>query len=184
MPNIVIACQAAATIMNPGVLPSEWWMPHTTFFNSSANYPFAAYLKSKPITIQIFPGCFVNTTVLGSKLPGKDIVININKRSEQIKGKLRLVVNYEPFNLFLQDDKFPLRNKKALFSSLAKAKVYSKFDLKAGFWQLGVILEDRPKTGFCIPNRHYQWKVMPFWTNNSTIQISKGHDQDFPSNHE
>ncbi|KAA3474127.1 polyprotein [Gossypium australe] len=236
----------AATIMNPDVLPSEWWMPRTPFFNSIANYPFATYLKSKPIVIQFFPRCFVKTIVLGSKLLGKDIAIGfdiyskaqyshteffskcsnplwknfdffisspfkknkdinptkashqgmnpkhlrlakkecedlqrqsliepsysqwaceafyVNKRFEKIRGKLRLVVNYEPLNLFLQDDKFLLPNKKTLFSSLAKAKVYSKFDFKARFWQLGVIPEDRLKTGFCIPNKHYQWKVMPF----------------------
>ncbi|KAL4318901.1 hypothetical protein GQ457_18G021790 [Hibiscus cannabinus] len=54
----------------------------------------------------------------------------VNKRSEQARGKLRLI--------------------------------FSTFDLKAGFWQLGIDPTDRPKTGFCIPNQHYQWKVMPF----------------------
>ncbi|KAK8487576.1 hypothetical protein V6N11_066561 [Hibiscus sabdariffa] len=86
----------------------------------------------------------------------------VNKRSEQARGKLRLVINYQPLNHFLQDDKFPLPNRNALFSSLAKARIFSKFDLKAGFWQLGVNPADRPKTGFCIPNHHFQWKVMPF----------------------
>ncbi|XP_027158389.1 uncharacterized protein LOC113760009 [Coffea eugenioides] len=28
--------------------------------------------------------------------------------------------------------------------------------------QLGIHPEDRHKTGFCIPNHHFQWKVMPF----------------------
>ncbi|KAK9028849.1 hypothetical protein V6N11_025986 [Hibiscus sabdariffa] len=60
----------------------------------------------------------------------------VNKRSEQARGKLRLVINYQPLNHFLLDDKFPLPNMNALFSSLAKAQVFSKFDLKAGFWQL------------------------------------------------
>jgi len=43
----------------------------------------------------------------------------------------------------------------------------SKFDLKAGFWQLGITPEDRPKTAFCIPNNHFQWKVMPFGLKNA-----------------
>ncbi|PKI49695.1 hypothetical protein CRG98_029940 [Punica granatum] len=76
----------------------------------------------------------------------------VNKWSEQIRGKLRLVINYQPLNHFLLDDKFPLPNKPALFSSLSKTKVFSKFDLKVGFWQLGIHPEDRPKTGFYIPN--------------------------------
>lgn len=32
----------------------------------------------------------------------------VNKRSEQIMGKQRLVINYQPLNHFLVDDKFPL----------------------------------------------------------------------------
>jgi len=49
-----------------------------------------------------------------------------------------------------------------LFSCLHNAKVFSKFDLNAGFWQLGTHPEDRYKTGFCIPDHHYQWRVMSF----------------------
>ncbi|GJU84014.1 hypothetical protein Tco_1291560, partial [Tanacetum coccineum] len=41
---------------------------------------------------------------------------------------------------------------------LVDAKVLSKFDLKSGFWQLGIKPEDRLKTPFCIPDHHYQWK--------------------------
>ncbi|KAH0781398.1 hypothetical protein KY290_000996 [Solanum tuberosum] len=44
----------------------------------------------------------------------------------------------------------------------AKAKYFSKFDLKSGFWQLGIHPKDKFKTGFYIPDHHYQWKVMPF----------------------
>ncbi|XP_057949995.1 uncharacterized protein LOC131144998 [Malania oleifera] len=50
----------------------------------------------------------------------------------------------------------------SLFSQLSVAQVFSKFDLKVGFWQLGISLKDRPKTAFCIPNHHYQGIVMPF----------------------
>ncbi|KAK8327455.1 hypothetical protein V6Z12_A11G183700 [Gossypium hirsutum] len=48
---------AAETIMNPNVLPSEWWKPYIRYFDSVADVPFATHLISKPITIQFFPGC-------------------------------------------------------------------------------------------------------------------------------
>ncbi|GJV21833.1 putative reverse transcriptase domain, viral movement protein [Tanacetum coccineum] len=67
-----------------------------------------------------------------------------------------------PLNRFLADNKFPLPQKKSLFQHLADARVLSKFDLKSRFWQLGIKPEDRPKTAFCIPDHHYQWKVMLF----------------------
>ena len=58
----------------------------------------------------------------------------VNKHAEQVRGKLRLVINYQDLNHFLVDDKFPLPNKSALFQHLSNAKVFSKFDLKARFW--------------------------------------------------
>nr|GFA78964.1 putative reverse transcriptase domain, viral movement protein [Tanacetum cinerariifolium] len=60
----------------------------------------------------------------------------VNRRSEQVHGKLILVINYQPLNHFLADDKFLLPQKKSLFQHLADAKVLSKFDLKSGFSQL------------------------------------------------
>ncbi|KAK8526460.1 hypothetical protein V6N12_020931 [Hibiscus sabdariffa] len=252
---------AAKTIMNPDILPAKWWTPHKKTFSTASSDEFVTHLISEPITIQFFPGCSVRTKVLGSKLPGKDLVVGfdvytqakflriipeglrykqmlkpfvdisrlfivqpteeikvlleelkskscaeshedflskcdhplwrnsefyvklpfkknedvnptkashtgmnpehqrlaeaecnellqqgliepsdsqwaceafyVNKRSEQARGKLRLVINYQPLNHFLLDDKFPLPNRNALFSSLAKAQVFSKFDLKA-----------------------------------------------------
>ena len=86
----------------------------------------------------------------------------VNKHSEKVQGKLRLVINYQDLNHFLADDKFPLPNKRALFQYLSNAKVFSKFDLKARFWQLGIHPEERYKIAFCILDHHYQWTVMPF----------------------
>ncbi|RDX82731.1 hypothetical protein CR513_36432, partial [Mucuna pruriens] len=45
---------------------------------------------------------------------------------------------------------------------LKESNIFSKFDLKSGFWQLGIDPADRHKTAFCIPNAQYQWTVLPF----------------------
>ena len=86
----------------------------------------------------------------------------VEKRSELVRGKKRLVIDYQPLNIFLRDEKFPLPKIQSLFIHLQDARIFSKFDLKAGFWQLSISPSDRPKTAFCIPNAHYQWTVMPF----------------------
>ncbi|KAH9680173.1 hypothetical protein KPL71_026451 [Citrus sinensis] len=86
----------------------------------------------------------------------------VEKRSELVRGKKRLVIDYQPLNSFLKDDKFPLLKVQTLFVHLQGACIFSKFDLKAGFWQLGISPVDHPKTAFCIPDAHYQWTVMPF----------------------
>ena len=86
----------------------------------------------------------------------------VEKRSELKRGKKRLVIDYKPLNLFLRDDKFPVPKTSTLFAQLSKATIFSKFDLKGAFWQIGIHPDDRYKTAFCIPNAQYQWKVLPF----------------------
>ena len=86
----------------------------------------------------------------------------VEKRSEQIRGKKRLVIDYKPLNLFLQSDKFPVPRTNMLFSQLPGANIFSKFDLKGAFWQIGIHPSDRYKTAFCLPNAQYQWTVLPF----------------------
>ena len=46
----------------------------------------------------------------------------VNKRSEQVRGKMRLVINYLPLNIFLLDDKFSIPNRFTLFAQISKAK--------------------------------------------------------------
>ncbi|RDX83586.1 hypothetical protein CR513_35475, partial [Mucuna pruriens] len=86
----------------------------------------------------------------------------VEKRSEKLRGKKRLVIDYKPLNHFLQDDKFPIPKASSLPVLLKESNIFSKFDLKSGFWQLGIDLADRHKTTFCIPNAQYQWTVLPF----------------------
>ena len=86
----------------------------------------------------------------------------VGKRTELLRGKKRLVIDYQPLNNFLQDHKFPLPNRHTLFVHLKDARIFTKFDLKSGFWQLGIHPSERYKTTFCIPNAHYQWTILPF----------------------
>ncbi|KAH9716919.1 hypothetical protein KPL71_021635 [Citrus sinensis] len=86
----------------------------------------------------------------------------VEKHSEIVRGKKRLVIDYQPLNMFLQDDKFPLPRRQSMFTFLKNVQIFSKFDLKSGFWQLGIEPSERYKTAFCIPNAHFQWTVLPF----------------------
>ena len=57
----------------------------------------------------------------------------VNKRSEQIQGKKRLVIDYCLLNQFLKDNKFPFPKIYSLYSYIRNAHIFSKFDLKSGF---------------------------------------------------
>ena len=80
----------------------------------------------------------------------------VNKFSEQIRGKKRLVIDYRKLNDCLQDIKYLISRRTHLLKRIAGAKVFSKFDMKSGFWQIGIKEDDRHKTTFVVPHRHYE----------------------------
>ncbi|KAH9769493.1 hypothetical protein KPL71_012022 [Citrus sinensis] len=72
----------------------------------------------------------------------------VEKHSEIVRGKKRLAIDYQPLNMFLQDDKFPLPRRQSMFTFLKNAHIFSKFNLKSGFWQLGIEPSEHYKTAF------------------------------------
>ena len=51
-------------------------------------------------------------------------------------GAPRLVINYKPLNKVLQWIRYPIPNKQDSLKRLHSAVIYSKFDMKSGFWQI------------------------------------------------
>ena len=62
----------------------------------------------------------------------------VQKNAELERGTPRLVINYKPLNQALKWIRYPLPNKKDLIQRLVDATIFSKFDLKSGFWQIQI----------------------------------------------
>ena len=58
-------------------------------------------------------------------------------------------------------------------------KVFSKFDMKSGYYQIQIQPEDRHKTTFICPARFYQWKVVPFSLKNAPAFFQRRMDYIF-----
>jgi len=69
--------------------------------------------------------------------------------------------------------KYPLPNKEILLSKIAKENVFSKFDLKSGFWQIGINPKDRYKTTFMVTGGKFQWTMIPFGLKNAPLEFQK-----------
>ena len=54
---------------------------------------------------------------------------------------------------------------------IAGSTIFSKFDLKSIFYQIGIEEKDMFKTAFFLPHGKYQWKVLPFGINNEPSEF-------------
>lgn len=82
-------------------------------------------------------------------------------------GALRMCIDYHGLNNVTIKNKYPLPRIEELFHQLQGSSVYSKLDLRQGYYQLKVKEEDVPKTAFNSRYGHYEFVVMPFGLTNA-----------------
>ena len=80
---------------------------------------------------------------------------------------LRLCVDYRPLNEVTIKNKYPLPQIDLLFDQLARAKVFSKIDLRSGYHQIKIKPEDIPKMTFTTRYGLYEYLVMSFGLTNA-----------------
>jgi hypothetical protein len=75
---------------------------------------------------------------------------------------LRLCVHYHPLNAVTIKNKYPLPRINIPFDQLVGAQVFSKIDLRSGYYQIKIHAEDIPKTAFTTRYVLFEYLVMSF----------------------
>ncbi|XP_027075821.1 uncharacterized protein [Coffea arabica] len=103
--------------------------------------------------------------VVRSSLEKREELFSRRKLSQD--GTLRLYIDYRGLNNVTIKNKYLLRHIDELFDQLQGAMVFSKLDLRQGYYQLLIRKEDVSKTAFNSQYGHYEFTVIPFGLTNA-----------------
>ena len=164
-------------------IPNAFWnrkqhmvsLPYETDFNEKQIPTKARPIQMNPELLEYckkeIQDLLDKKLIRPSHSPWSCAAFYVQKASEIERGTPRLVINYKPLNKVLQWIRYPIPNKKDLIQRIYNASIFSKFDMKSGFWQIQINPEDRYKTAFTVPFGHYEWNVMPFGLKNAPSEF-------------
>ncbi len=113
--------------------------------------------KLKELKIQL-EKLFMKGYIKPSKSPYGALILFVHKKD----GTLRMCVDYRAFNKAMVKNRYPLPHIHDLFDRLSGAKVFSRIDLRSGYYQIQIAEGDEEKIACRTRYRSCEFLVMRF----------------------
>ncbi|GAB5489762.1 MAG: hypothetical protein Pars2KO_33320 [Parasphingorhabdus sp.] len=104
-----------------------------------------------------------NGFIKPSKSPWGAPILFVPKKD----GGLRMCVDYRWLNKVTIKNRYPLPLPEELMDRLSASYVFSKIDLRSGYWQMPIRPSDTEKTAFRTRYGHFEMLVVPFGLTNA-----------------
>jgi hypothetical protein len=88
------------------------------------------------------------------------VIASKGKSWEKEKGR-RLCINYKRLNEVTRRSNYPMPDIKRIVSEAVKGQIFSKIDLKNGYWLIPLREKDRKLTSFVTGSGQYEFQMMP-----------------------
>ena len=96
---------------------------------------------------------------------------------DKLDEKSRLCVDYRTIKKVTVKNSYPLPRIDDLFDRLARAKYFSRIDLRSGYHQIRIAQGDEEKTTCRTRYGSFEFLVMPFGLCNAPMTFTDAHEQ-------
>jgi hypothetical protein len=151
----------------PDTLPPERRVKHEVKLIDEtkvhARPPYRSSSRENEVCKETIEKLLKSKLIRPSKSPHSAPVIFAKKKD----GSLRMCADYRDINRNTIPDNTPLPHIAESIDRVKGARLFSKIDLDAAFWQVAMTEESKPKTAFGCRYGHYEYNVMPMGLKNS-----------------
>ncbi|KAG0442136.1 Transposon Tf2-9 polyprotein [Dictyocoela muelleri] len=137
--------------------------------------PFRLPLRVKEKTLSLVRTLIQDKIIQPSQSPFTSSAFPIVKKN----GDIRLVVDYRHLNRITKKEPYIFPKIWDLLVQLKDSKIFSKLDLKSGYYQVAMKPTSRKYTAFWIENSKYEWLRMPFGLTNAPKTFQRAMDNLF-----